>query len=208
MTNKIINPLKEYHRRMEIALSNTPSIKITEEQRFIVDNFGKDWADNKMKVGMHYTQDSHQIYTRNKNGHKGQVALENYIGKQFTDYDPLFSLDKNIPDLQPIGLRYGVKTNRPSNPFMIFRNSKYPEILITQDPVDDLKYYILGLFPTSLLNHPDFVCTSLIYNDQVLRKGSKIGFFGVDLGKPFSSYEDLVKLAGDKWIVKNDIIVG
>jgi hypothetical protein len=203
MTSKIIKPIEEYHRRMELALAKAPMVKITQEQCDRVKTFGTQWADNKMEVGLHYTPDSNQIYTRNTRGHLGQVALENYLGMQFTDYDPIFDLSKNIPDLEPIGLRYGVKTNRPRNPFMIFRNSDYPEILITQDPQCELTYYILGLFPTSLLNHPDFVCTSLIYDDQVLRRGSKIGFFGVDLGKPFSSYDDLVRLAGDKWIVEN-----
>jgi len=207
-TVRYINPEKEYKKNMQKALENSLEITISQEQCSLIKNFGVKWSDNKLDdVGLHYTADSNQIKSRSTRGYLGEAALENFLGMKFSDLDPMFSYSKNIPDLEPIGLRYGVKTNRPSNPFIIFKNSPYPEILITQSESSELKYHVLGLFPPSLLNHPDFTCDSLIYDDELKRRGTKTGFFGVHLGKQFKTYDDLLMYAGDKWIVK-DVIVG
>jgi hypothetical protein len=199
---KIIKPKEEYQRRLTRALDYATKIVIPQEDYDTIMDFSKEWAEEKRKAKMHYEADGRYLDIRSLNGHLGQIALEHFLGKRFTDLDPKFGFEKNTHDLGPIGLKYGVKTHRVANPPMIDvvgEDKRYPQIILTRDQTCPRTFYLLGLFPVSLLYHEDFSDAGLIYDDELRKRQAKIPFFGVDLGKPFHTYDDLLTHAGIKW---------
>lgn len=204
MTSKIISPKKEYDRRLARAMEYATRIVIPQEDYDIIMEFSKNWAEEKRKAKMHYEADGRYLDIRSLNGHLGQIALEHFIGKRFTDLDPKFGFEKNTYDLGTIGLKYGVKTHRVGNPPMIDdvgESKRYPQIILTRDQYCPRTFYLLGLFPVSLLYHPDFSDAGLIYDDELRKREAKLPFFGVDLGKTFHTYDDLCQYATTKWII-------
>jgi len=175
--------------------------------------FSQDWTKDKRDIN-HFMKDINQLNCRSKHGHLGEVALGKLIKKQFINLDPTFGYDKNRPDLEPIDLHFGTKTHRKCNPPLINyitdekynklseeekKEYRYPQIIITMDDECPKTFYILGLFPISLLYNNDFIDINLIHDEDLFKKGTKMPFFGLDLGKTFSSYEDIMNYAGTKW---------
>jgi len=217
MTSKLINPLKEYQKRLEIALESAEKIVVPEEEYEQIKEFAKKWEDDKRKVGLHYAQDGNLLTSRSLTGHAGQIALEHYLGQRFTDLDPKFGYDKNVPDLQPLGLRFGVKTHRQRNPPLVnyisekhYNNLseeskmhyRYPQIILTRDNDCDRTFYLLGLFSVTMLYHPDYLCPELIYDADLAERGTKMPFIGVHRGHHFKTVEDLYGYAKDKWTIE------
>ena len=109
----------------------------------------------------------------------------------------------NDPDLRPIGLEIGVKAFKaPSNAPIIFKYSKYPEIIMCRDANDKYLYHCLGLFAPTYLNYHEFVCDSLVIDPNLLERGTKTGFYRIDKGVPFKTLNDLKKLVEKKWETK------
>lgn len=199
---KIIIPIQEYRKRLSRALDYATKIVIPQQDYDTIMEFSKQWAEEKRKAKLHYEADGRYLDIRSLNGHLGQIALEHFLGKRFTDLDPMFGFEKNTYDLGPIGLKYGVKTHRVGNPPMIDvvgEDKRYPQIILTRDEICPRTFYLLGLFPVSLLYHSDFSDAGLIYDDELRKRQAKIPFFGVDLGKTFHTYNDLLNYAGNKW---------
>jgi hypothetical protein len=201
---KTIIPIQEYQKRLKRVLEYATKITIPEHDYNTIMAFSKEWAEEKRKAKQHYEADGRYLDIRSLNGHLGQIALEHFLGKRFTDLDPMFGFEKNTYDLEPIGLKYGVKTHRVGNAPMIDvvgKDKQYPQIILTRDEDCPRVFYLLGLFPVSLLYHKDFIEVGLIYDDELRKRQAKIPFFGVDLGKTFHTYENLLEYAGDKWII-------
>jgi hypothetical protein len=204
LENKIINPQKEFEKNLSIAISNACfTVRLPDDMVEEYDNKSYEWAEDKKTFGHHYTLDQKNIHARSNNGHSAQGALEYQLGVKFTEWmignKKLF----NTPDLRPIGLEIGVKAFKaPKNAPIIFKQSHYPEILMCRDQYDKSLYYCLGLFGPSTLNFKEYTCDSLIIDPDLLERGTKTGFYKVDVGKPFTCLEDLKKLAGTKWITK------
>ena len=203
MTNKI-NPQKEFERLLSITLPNACfSIKLDNQTIKEYSKKSDEWAEDKKTFGHHYAVDQKNIHARSSNGHKAQAALECQLGMKFTEWmignKKLF----NDPDLRPIGLEIGVKAFKaPRNAPIIFKYSKYPEIIMCRDEYDHNLYHCLGVFGPTDLNHPDFVCDTLIQDPDLLERGTKTGFYKIDKGVPFKTLDDLKKLTVPQWLTK------
>lgn len=196
-----INPQKEFERLLPIAISNACfSVKLPSDVVEEYSDMAYQWAEDKKTFGHHYDVDQKNIHSRSSNGHGAQGALEHQLGVKFTEWmignKKLF----NTPDLRPIGLEIGVKAFRaPRNAPIIFKNSRHPEIIMCRDENDKYLYHCLGVFGPSVLNFEQYVCDSLIQDPSLLERGTKTGFYKIDVGKPFTTLAELKELAGTKW---------
>lgn len=210
---KEINSKKEYERRLLLALEKAIKVTLPDDVYASAIDFSMEWTKDKRSIE-HFTKDINQLNCRSLHGHLGETALGHYIGKQFANLDPTFGFDKNRPDLEPLKLRFGTKTHRMCNPPLVNyipddmynrmpdekkKEFRYPQIIITMDNICPKTFYILGLFPISLLYHTDFIDLNLIHDEELHKKGTKMPFFGVDLGKPFNGLDDLMNYGEPKW---------
>lgn len=210
---KEINTKQEYEKRLKNALKKALKVVIPESLYNKIIEFSNTWTNDKRSI-QHFTKDINQLNCRSKHGHLGEAALGHVLGQQFINLDPNFGFDKNRPDLEPLNLRFGTKTHRMCNPPLINyipdemynkmpedkqKEFRYPQIIITMDDVCPRTFYILGLFPTSLLYDDNYTDINLIHDEDLYKKGTKMPFFGVDLGKPFGTYNDLINYATPKW---------
>lgn len=219
---KNINPYTDYQERLKKAIAQSQKIVIPEQEYEMIKQFSKEWEQDKPGVP-HFKKDGNFLSGRSLHGHAGQVALEIFLNKRFTDLDPRFSFDKNVPDLSPIGLNFGVKTHRMKNPPLlnyisdemyesmpieIKKEYRYPQVILAMDAECDRTFYILGLFNVKVLYNHDYLDLErdLIYDPQLAAKGTKIPFIGVDQGVNFTSLEDLFKYSGKTWLYQESIV--
>lgn len=210
---KEINTKQEYEKRLKNALKKALKVVIPEDLYNKIAEFSNTWTKDKRSIE-HFTKDINQLNCRSKHGHLGEAALGHVLGKQFVNLDPKFGFDKNRPDLEPLNLWMGTKTHRACNPPLINyipdemynkmpedrkKEFRYPQVIITMDDVCPRTFYILGLFPPSLLYDNDYTDMNLIHDEELFKKGTKMPFYGVDLGKPFGNYNDLINYATPKW---------
>lgn len=209
-----IVPIVEYKKRLEQALSTSHKVVLTDEEYNYRKEYSIDWSEKKRDAGPQYIIDDNYLEKRSTNGHMGQRAVEKFLGIEFTDPDTSYSVKKNIPDLLPAGLHVGVKTHRKPNPPMIefipddvYKNleiekqkkARYPQIIVTKDDNCEKTFYILGVYSPRVLWHNDFIDKGLIYDDKLLKKGTKTVFFGVHKAVPFKDKEELVSIIGPLW---------
>lgn len=210
----IIVSIKEYNKRLDLALKYSYKVVLTEEEYNYRKDYSVDWSDKKRDAGPQYIIDDNYLEKRSTNGHMGQRAVEKFLGVEFTDPDTSYSLKKNVPDLLPAGLHIGVKTHRTANPPMLDyipnevydkldadkqKKARYPQIIVTKDNTCEKTFYILGVYAPKVLWHEDYVDKGLIYDDKLLKKGTKIPFIGVHKGVPFKDMDELVSIIGPKW---------
>lgn len=199
-----INPQKEFNRLLPNAIANACfSVELPDALVEEYDVKSYQWAEDKKTFGHHYSVDQKNIHSRSSNGHSAQGALEYQLGVTFTEWMIGSKKLFNDPDLRPIGLEIGVKAFKaPRNSPIIFKYSAYPEIFMCRDEHNTRLYHCLGVFGPSILNFEEYTCDSLIIDPNLLERGTKTGFYRVDLGTPFKSLDDLKKLAGTKWLTK------
>jgi hypothetical protein len=214
---KEINTKKEYQKRLELALEKAVKIILPDSLYNFIIEFSDKWTKDKRSIE-HFTKDINQLNCRSKHGHLGEAALGHLLGEQFVNLDPKFGFDKNRPDLEPLNLHIGTKTHRMCNPPLINyitnemynrmpedkqKEFRYPQVIITMDNICPKTFYILGLFPPSLLYNNDYTDINLIHDEDLFKKGTKMPFFGVDLGKSFNNMDDLMNYGKPKWLIKN-----
>jgi hypothetical protein len=202
LENKTISPQKEFQRIVPIAISNACfSIKLSKELIEDCKQKCKGIVENARNYGQHYTDDDGELEERFINGHGAQVALEQHLGIKFTNWNS--KKPDNVADLLPIGLMIGIKSFKaPNNAPLIFKDTKYPEIIMAIDENDKSLFHCLGVFSKTKLSYPDFRCDSLIHDPRIKKRNTKTGFYKIDVGVPFTTLDDLKKIAGNNWLIK------
>ncbi len=144
----------------------------------------------KKKSESHHIVDSFNEAKRWRTGTGGELALGQYIGKEFVDLSIGDSNDYHVPDLSSIGLNIGIKTVELGKYPIIFKQSEKPEIIIIR--LDDEKFCILGVASPEDLNK--YQSDDEILSPSLKARGTKTAFTGLYKVKPFSNYEELIKL--------------
>lgn len=170
-------------------ITNEKIVTLTEDNSKKLDEFVTNVMIKK-KSESHHIVDSFNEAKRWRTGAGGELALSQYIGKDFVDLSVGDSTDYHIPDLSSIGLNVGIKTVELGKYPVIFKQSEKPEIIIIR--LDDEKFCVLGVAtPEDLNKHQS---DDEILSPSLKARGTKTAFIGLYKIKPFSSYEELLKL--------------
>lgn len=164
-------------------------IKLTEDNSKKLDDFVKNVMVKK-KNESHHVVDSFNEAKRWRTGTGGELALSQFIGKEFVDLTIGDSTDYHVPDLSSIGLNVGIKTVELGKYPVIFKQSEKPEIIIIR--LDDEKFCILGVVTPEDLNK--YQSDDEILSPSLKARGTKTAFVGLFKIKPFLNYEELLKL--------------
>jgi hypothetical protein len=165
------------------------TVTLTENNTKLLDEFVKNVMVKK-KNESHHIVDSFNEAKRWRTGAGGELALAQYIDKNFVDLTIGKSNDYHIPDLSSIGLNVGIKTVELGKYPIIFKHSEKPEIIIIR--IDDEKFCILGIVSKEDLN--EYQSDDEILSPSLKARGTKTAFTGLYKIKPFSNYEELMKL--------------
>lgn len=165
------------------------TVTLTENNTKRLDEFVKNVMVKK-KNESHHVVDSFNEAKRWRTGTGGEMALGQYIGKDFVDLTVGDSNDYHVPDLSSIGLNVGIKTVELGKYPIIFKRSEKPEIIIIR--IDDEKFCILGVASPEDLNK--YQSDDEILSPSLKARGTKTAFTGLYKIKPFSNYEELIKL--------------
>ncbi len=208
MTNNTMNtirPDQDLIRRRELALQKAVTITVPYNKFCKVQDFSKQWGNNKRSVGKHYSADidGMDLDQRSESGTLVEAAVEELLQVEFIDWDPTFSLKKDKPDLEPIGIDFGIKGGKFPFATIINTDTLYPQIIGIINKDNPQQVHILGAFSKKVLNNSDFRSDSLKINSQLYYKKSKTGFFGLDLGHKLTGMQDLLKYTGDLWLTEN-----
>lgn len=154
-----------------------------------IQDFSQDMIREKSKESA-YKVDGGQKGKRMGTGFLGEMALGEYIGRDFVDLTVGNSKSYSVPDLHKLGLNIGVKTVEMGNFHLIPKNPKTPEVIVVK--TGDL-FYICGVASVETLRN----CrdASLIKSSGCKIRDYKTGFYGLDQLVPFGSYEELVRIA-------------
>lgn len=180
--NKII-----YNFLVNHLISDKHTVKLKDTDK--LDNFIKEMLVKK-KTEAHHISDSYNEAYRLRTGMGGEMALEQFIGKSFVDVTVGDSFDYHVPDLSKLGLNVGIKTVERGKYPIIFKRSERPEIIILR--LSDETFGILGLASVDALNK--YQDDSHILSPNLRARGTKTAFTGLHKIKPFSNYEELIKL--------------
>jgi hypothetical protein len=194
--SRIINPQEEFEKLVPIAISKACfSVKLDNSD--YLKKF-QDMVDDMTTYGQQYTSDGGELNERVKNGIGAQLALENYLGITFTKWGG--KKPDGIPDLLPAGFKIGVKSFKaPKNAPLISKTPSYPEIIMAIDENDKSIFHCLGIFGPTDLKNKEYTCDSLKQDPKIHEY--KTGFYRIDKGIPFNSFDQLIKLTKGKWII-------
>jgi hypothetical protein len=172
---------------MNSLINESSTIKITNTEK--LDLFIKEMLVKKKEETHHKSDSFNQAY-RLRTGMGGEMALEQFLGKNFVDLTIGDSNDYHVPDLSKIGLNVGIKTVELGKYPVIFKKSERPEIIVLR--LSDEVYSIIGLVTTKDLN--SYQDDSKILSPSLKARGTKTAFVGLNKIKPFSNYEELIEL--------------
>ncbi len=186
MYKKILNELiYNYLIKKLIKVDNTIKIKDVDK----LDEFVKNIVMKK-KTESHHIIDSGNEACRWRTGMGGEMALEQLLGKPFVDFSIGDSKDYHTPDLKKIGIDVGIKSVEKGKYPIIFKKSYKPEIIVLK--LDDENFCILGLATVDVLNK--YQDDDLILSPALKARGTKTAFTGLYKLKPFSNFDELIKL--------------
>lgn len=113
----------------QLGLKNNVKIEFTKEELDMVSRDIKKIIYEKQKETVHQL-DSDKEFKRWFTGMLGELAVEKFLGVEFSDRTAGNSMNYNIPDMQPCGYNIGIKTARFPNFPVINRNIKTPQIFV------------------------------------------------------------------------------
>jgi hypothetical protein len=195
MINRI-NPQKEFEKLIPFVISKACfSVKLYNDD--YLKKF-EEMVQDMTDYGNQYAIDGGELNERVKNGIGAQLALENHLGIKFTKWGQ--KKPDSIPDLLPVGLKVGVKSFKaPKNAPLISKTQSYPEIIMAIDEHDRCLFHCLGVFAPTDLIEKQFVCDTLKKDPSI--PDYKTGFYRIDKGIPFNTFNDLLKLTKGKWTI-------
>lgn len=173
-------------RAKDIDLSQYTKIVIPPEKVAKLKSFVDDIVAAKASEE-HHQRDSGQESKRFMTGFGGEMALEEFFGKEFIDYTIGESTQFHVSDLKKLGYNVGVKSVEKGKEHIIFKVSKEPELLLIKESDDT--YYLCGLATHDVLmqNQDD----SLILSSALRKRGTKTAFTGYDKLTKVNSLQDL-----------------
>ena len=192
---------QEHRRRFWVTYysavrkKNVITIPLTKEMTDEAENWAKQVIEAKKKESHHKT-DGHQELKRWSTGALGEIVLGKYLGVNIHDKGIGKSTSYNVPDLEVLGLRCGVKTFNVNNFPLTNRlslSTSYPQIFIAVC-TQYKKAYIFGMADVEDLKmnerNPE---TNLFVKDSNALK-RKVAFIALDSLKTFKTLDDLKKL--------------
>ena len=120
----------------------------------------------------------------------GEIGLEVLLGEEFMDWSIGYSREFAVPDLKKLGMNIGIKTVENGKFPLIFKKPTYPEIINLKTQSDVI--IVLGLATVDVLK--EYQDTKYVKSPNVLRKGTKTGFYGFDKLIRFRSLDELQKV--------------
>jgi len=165
----------------------------------VLDNVDKleTFVDNvieKKKKETHHIIDPFNESKRWRTGVGGELAFEKYINKSFVDLSIGNSKKYHTPDLNKLGLSVGIKTVEYGKYPLIFKSSHKPEIIIIK--LNNIKFSILGLATVKTLNK--YQDDNKVLSKSLRSRGTKTGFVGFHMLKPFKTFDELCELVQNK----------
>lgn len=154
--------------------------------------YAKRLADEKRKEE-HHKLDGKKEEKRIVTGLLGELAMEFLLQTKIVDWSVGDSTKYNNPDIP--GYRVGIKTVEYGKFPVIFKRNFYPQIVCVVDKERN-QIYICGLAEESVLNL--YQDDDLIVDDNLKRKGTKTGFYGMHKLKSVRSILDLQRYKENK----------
>lgn len=180
--NKII-----YDYLTNTLISSDSTVKLNDTTK--LDTFIKEMLVKKKSEAHHKSDPFNEAY-RLRTGMGGEMALEQFLGKQFVDLSIGNSNDYHVPDLSKLGLNVGIKTVERGKYPVIFKHSERPEIIILR--LADDTFSILGIALVEDLNfHQD---DSYILSPALRSRGTKTAFIGLHKIKKFDNIKELMEI--------------
>lgn len=177
------------------ALSG-PVVELDEEDLDEIHEFAITYASAKLKESGH-AKDYRSEIKRISTGLRGERAVECFLNAQFIDWTIGDSKKYHKPDLSPIGLRVGVKTVEFGSAPIIFKQERYPEIIVLYKDTERKSFALIcGLASKAVLNSFRNQDINSVKDIKLRQKGTKTAFRGFDKLDPFENLEQL------KWLVE------
>ena len=181
------------------SLWDKPEVILSENYVAKATKWAQDVHVDKIRRGDDRAGDMGTFVRRETTGKYAEMALEQFLSTEFVDWSIGDSRKFNTPDLQPIGLRCGVKacsimkgsSNVPLVPIM----PSYPEVIVVVRPTQSqVNTYICGVATREvMMRHSNM---TLIRSSNVRNLGKKTGFYGFDHLIPFTSLTELRSVVG------------
>jgi hypothetical protein len=180
------------------SLWDKPEVILSEAHIQRATKWAQDVYVDKIRRGER-ASDMGSFVRRETTGRYAEMAMEQLLGVEFVDWSIGDSACHNAPDLQPIGLRCGVKacsimpdsSNVPLVPIF----PSYPEVITVVRPsLTQVDVSICGVATREVMMRHSHV--SLIRSSSVKSIGKKTGFHGFDHLIPFTSLTELRSVVG------------
>lgn len=179
--------IRKYAKSNNIhTASGFTHVSIPDEIKDKVTMFTKNVILKKMSEAQ-YQLDGFNKHKRFYTGMLGEAGLEVLLNKPFMDWSIGYSREYAVPDLKTMGFNIGIKTVEYGKFPLVMKQPKDPEIINIKTKNDTI--IILGLATVDVLR--EYSSDSLVLSPNVLRKGTKTGFFGFDKLIRFDNLEEL-----------------
>jgi hypothetical protein len=140
------------------------------------------------KIEKHHIIDDNQIYKRFYTGVLGELAIEQILKRKFINWAIGDSINFHTADLSKFGFNVGIKTVEEGKFPIIFKKSNYPEIINIKK--SDNEVYVCGIASSNILN--TYQDDKFILDNQLLERGTKTAFVGLDKLEQFSTVEEFL----------------
>jgi len=181
------------------SMWDKPEVQLTKEDIEHANMWAAEMYRAKIDMGER-PDDLGSFVKRETSGRCGEIAVEKLLGMEFVDWSISASKKHNRPDLEPIGLRCGIKSSsigveKPNVPLVPIV-PMYSQVIVILRP-NKYKYEfgdlasICGVATREVMMRHSSM--ELVRSRNVR---GKIGFCGFEYLIPFSSFEELEAIIG------------
>lgn len=171
--NEVVKPL----------IQNFQEVSLSDEEITKIENFADKVIEAK-KAEYHHQIDGFNEKKRFVTGLCGEMALSKMLGFEIIDWNVGNSVKFHHPDIP--GYNAGVKTVEWGKFPIVFKNSKYPEVICIRGVKNPNKVLICGIATPDIIR--DNQSDALILSPSLKERGTKTGFYG------FNELWDMSKL--------------
>ncbi|MBR2284211.1 MAG: hypothetical protein IJ874_07315 [Ruminococcus sp.] len=143
-------------------------------------------AERKAQEELH-RRDGNQEFKRIMTGCLGEAALEQLFGMDIINWEIGDSKNFNSPDIP--GYRVGIKAVEQGKYPLIFKENYYPQIMCIVSNKSWDTVFVCGLATVDVLN--TYQDDRLVLDPNVLRRGTKTGFYGYGQLVPVETIDDI-----------------
>lgn len=130
---------------------------------------------NSKKSEEHYKIDALSMAKRQLTGKMGEAAVGFWLGKDIVDWSVGNSKEYNVPDLQLIGIKLGIKCVNAPAAHIVLKTPTYGEILCIRT---ENKITILGIATINILKK--YSSDALVNDQNLIKRNVKTGFNAYD----------------------------